>query len=133
MQTVTSKDGTEGKRDEAFEYFLTEAVGIPGEYIGGMKQNQAMWSAVTGVAHTLAYDGAFVSDVMQGKPLPTDRWDRVSVPVLVVDGGESDAWMHHGADALATVLPDASRKTLEGQTHMVDPMMLAPVICEFLQ
>src|SRR5690242_17531479 len=62
----------EGKRDEAFEYFLIQAVGIPAEYIGGMKQDQAMWSAVTGVAHTIAYDAAFVSNVMQGKPLPPD-------------------------------------------------------------
>jgi pimeloyl-ACP methyl ester carboxylesterase len=121
----------EGKRDEAVEYFLTQAVGIPAEYIGGMKQNQAMWSGVTGVAHTLAYDAAFVGDVMQGKPLPPDRWARVTVPVLVVGGGASDAWIHHGADALANVLPHASRHTLAGQTHMVDPNALAPVLIEF--
>ena len=64
----------EGKRDEAVEYFLTQAVGIPAEYIGGMKQDQATWSGMTGVAHTIAYDAAFVGTVMQSKPLPTDRW-----------------------------------------------------------
>src|SRR5258707_6958282 len=95
----------EGKREEAVAYFLTQAVGIPAEYIGGMKQDQAMWSGVTGVAHTLAYDAAFVGDVMQGKPLPPDRWARVTVPVLVVGGGASDAWIHHCADALTNVLP----------------------------
>jgi hypothetical protein len=31
----------EGKRDEAVAYFLTQAVGIPADYIGGMKQDQA--------------------------------------------------------------------------------------------
>lgn len=124
---------TEGKRDEAVAYFLTQAVGIPAEYIGGMKQDQAMWSGVTGVAHTLAYDAAFVGDVMQGKPLPPDRWATVTVPVLVLDGGASDAWIHHGADALANVLPHASRRTLPGQTHMVDPNVLAPVLIEFFQ
>ncbi|MGH2410425.1 MAG: alpha/beta fold hydrolase, partial [Chloroflexota bacterium] len=66
-----------------------------------------------------------------GKPLPADRWVKVTVPVLVADGGASDPWIHHAADALAQVLPDASRQTLEGQTHMVDPKMLAPVISEF--
>jgi pimeloyl-ACP methyl ester carboxylesterase len=121
----------EGKRDEAVEYFLTQAVGIPAEYIGGMKQDQAMWSGVTGVAPTIAYDAAFVGNVMQGKPLPTDRWVKVTVPVLVADGGASDAWIRHGADALANVLPHASRQTLAGQTHMVDPKVLAPVIIEF--
>lgn len=123
----------QGKRDEAAEYFLTQAMGIPSEYIGGIKQDQASWSGMTGVAHTIAYDAAFVGSVMQGKPLPTDRWTKVSVPVLVVDGGASDAWIHHGADALARVLPHASRQTLEGQTHMVDPNMLAPVIIGFFK
>src|SRR5258706_1753402 len=123
----------QGKRDEAVEYFMTQAVGIPAEYVGGMKQDQATWSSMTGVAHTIAYDAAFVGKVMQGKPLPTDRWVKVIVPVLVADGGASDAWMHHAADALAKVLPAASRQTFEGQTHMVDPKLLAPVIIEFFK
>ena len=123
----------EGKRDEAAEYFLTQTMGIPVEYIGGIKQDQANWSGMTGVAHTIAYDAAFVGNLMQGKPLPTDRWVKVTMPVLVVDGGASDAWMHHGADALANALPRASRQTLAGQTHMVDPKVLAPVIIQFLQ
>src|SRR5215469_99741 len=123
----------EGKRDEAVAYFLTQAVGIPAEYIGGMKPDKATWSGVTGVAHTIAYDAAFVGNVMQGKPLPTDRWVKVTSPVLVADGGASDAWIHHAADALTKVLPHASRQTLEGQTHMVDPIVLAPVIIEFFK
>ena len=123
----------EGKRDEAAEYFLTQAVGIPAEYLAGIKQDQAAWSGLTSVAHTLAYDAAFVGTVMQGKPLPTDRWVKVSVPVLVADGGASDAWVHHAADALANVLPHASRYTLAGQTHNVAPNVLAPVLIAFFQ
>ncbi len=128
-----AKLSAEGKRDEAFEYFLTQAVGIPAEYIAGIKQDQATWSGVTSVAHTIAYDAAFVGNVMQGKPLPTDRWARAILPVLVVDGGASDAWMHNGANALAKVLPHASRQTLEGQTHNVDPNVLAPVLIAFFK
>lgn len=123
--------GTEGKREEAVEYFMKYAVGIPDEYISGMKQDQATWAGMTGVAHTIAYDAAFVGSVMQGKPLPTDRWNKVTVPVLVADGGASETWFHTGADALANVLPNASRQTLEGQTHAVDPNVLAPVVIEF--
>ncbi len=81
----------QGKRDEAVEYFLTQAVGIPVEYIGGMKQDQATWSGMTRIAHTIAYDAAFVGNVMQGKPLPTDRWVQVTMPVLVADGGPCSA------------------------------------------
>ena len=123
----------QGKRDEAVEYFLTQAVGIPAEYLGGMKQDQATWSGMTGVAHTIAYDAAFVGDVMQGKPLPRARWVKVTVPVLVIDGGASDTWIRQAAGALANVLPHASRQTLAGQTHMVDPKMLAPLLIEFFQ
>jgi len=127
------KLANEEKREEAVEYFLTEAIGIPAEYVGGAKQDQANWSAMMGVAHTIAYDAAFVGNLMQGKQLSADRWAKVTVPVLVVDGGASDAWVHRGADALASVLPYASRQTLEGQTHQVDPKMLAPIISEFFR
>jgi len=41
--------------------------------------------------------------------------------------------MHTGADALAGVLPNARRRTLEGQTHDVAPEVLAPVLAEFFQ
>ena len=97
----------EGKRNEAIEYFLTQAVGIPSEYVGGMKQDQANWSGLTSVAHTIAYDAAFVGNVMQGKPLPTDRWVKVTLPVLVAEGGASDAWHHR----LATRQPPHARRS----------------------
>jgi pimeloyl-ACP methyl ester carboxylesterase len=127
------KLGSEGKREEAVEYFAKHALGIPAEYIDGMKQDQATWSGMSGVAHTIAYDAAFVGEFMRGKPLPADYWTKVTVPVLIVHGGASDAWIGHAADALAKVLPNASRQTLEGQTHAVDPKMLAPVIIEFFR
>jgi hypothetical protein len=50
------------------------------------------------------------------------------VPVLVLDGGASEGWFASGADALAGVLADARRETLEGQTHQVDPDVLAPAL-----
>ena len=36
--------------------------------------------------------------------------------------------MRNSMKALADVLPNASLKTLEGQTHMVKPGVLAPVL-----
>ena len=41
--------------------------------------------------------------------------------------------MHNGADALAAALPNAERRTLEGQTHEVEPQVLAPVLVEFFE
>jgi hypothetical protein len=39
--------------------------------------------------------------------------------------------MRQGAQALADILPNAQRRTLEGQTHAVDPQALAPLLVEF--
>jgi pimeloyl-ACP methyl ester carboxylesterase len=72
-----------------------------------------------------------VQDNQRGKPLPATRWAATRVPTLVMDGGKSPAWMRHGAKALADVLPNATHRTLDGQTHMVKPEALAPVLMEF--
>jgi pimeloyl-ACP methyl ester carboxylesterase len=65
-----------------------------------------------------------------GVPAPK-RWVSVTAPTLVIDGAKSPAWMRHGMQALARVLPNAKLRTLEGQTHMVNPKALAPVLVEF--
>jgi pimeloyl-ACP methyl ester carboxylesterase len=122
----------EGKRDEAVKYFLQVAIGIPAEYLGGMDQNPG-WDTMLGIAHTIAYDGAFMIDLMQGNPLPTNRWANVAVPTLVIEGGDSVTFFHTGADALADVLKNASRATLPGQTHEVEPDVLAPVVEAFFK
>jgi hypothetical protein len=41
------------------------------------------------------------------------------------------AFMRHGADALASVLPDARRRTLEGQDHGPADDVLAPALKAF--
>jgi pimeloyl-ACP methyl ester carboxylesterase len=90
-----------------------------------------VWRKVTAVAHTLPYDAAAMGDTQAGRPLPADRWTAVAMPTLVVVGGKSPTWMHHGTQALAEVLPDAQLRVLERQTHMVKPKALAPVLVEF--
>jgi pimeloyl-ACP methyl ester carboxylesterase len=117
----------DGKRGDAVKYFMIEAVRIPAEYLGGMEQD-ASWATMLKVAHTIAYDGAFVADLMQGKPLPTDRWANVTAPTLVIEGGASEAWFHSGGDALAKLLKNATRANLEGQTHQVAPEAIVPVL-----
>jgi pimeloyl-ACP methyl ester carboxylesterase len=120
----------DGRPGDAVEYFLTRAIGMPAEMVGGMRQSP-MWPDMEAVAHTISYDGRFMEGTMSGGPLPADRWAPVAAPVLVVDGGASPPWLHNAADALASVLPSATRRTLEGQTHAVDTEILAPVLIEF--
>jgi pimeloyl-ACP methyl ester carboxylesterase len=116
-----------GRRSDAVEYFMTEAVGMPAEAVAPMRK-APFWPSFEAVAHTLAYDGAFVHDVSRGSPLPLARWNSVSAPTLVIDGGASPEHVHNGAQALADVLPDALRRTLEGQAHDAAPTVLTPVL-----
>jgi hypothetical protein len=53
------------------------------------------------------------------------------MPTLVVVGGKSPAWFHHGTQALAQALPNAGHRVLDGQTHMVKATALAPLLAEF--
>jgi len=45
----------------------------------------------------------------------------------------SPAWMRHGNQSLASVLPNAQYRTLEGQTHMLKPKAHAPLLVEFFK
>jgi pimeloyl-ACP methyl ester carboxylesterase len=119
-----------GRRDAAIELFMTVIAGVPAEYLGPMKSDP-FWSTVDAIAPTLAYDGAIMDGLMLGRPLPADRWTAVTAPTLVIDGGASQPYMRHGADALAQTLAGTRRRTLAGQDHGVAPEVLAPVLREF--
>jgi pimeloyl-ACP methyl ester carboxylesterase len=119
-----------GRRGDAVALFLTEGVGVPAEFVAGMRADPS-WQAFEAVAHTLPYDAAFMADTMRGSPEPLKRWSSVAVPTLVMAGGASPDWMRHAAQTLASVLPHAQQRTLEGQAHDVAPDVLAPVLAEF--
>jgi pimeloyl-ACP methyl ester carboxylesterase len=122
-----------GSPGDAVEVFMTAAIGMPKEAVSQIR-NDPSWAALEAVAHTLAYDGSIMEGLMLGRPLPVDRverWSSINVPALVVDGGASWAFMRTGADALAEVLPQTERRTLEGQSHDVSADVLAPVLFEF--
>lgn len=119
-----------GQRGQAVEYFMTEAVGVPAEMVAQMRQSP-MWPGLEAVAHTIAYDGTIMGDTMRGDPRPLRKWDSVSVPTLVMDGGASHVFMHHGAQAITNILPNAQRRTLEGQDHGPVDNVLAPALEAF--
>ncbi len=100
--------------------------GAPPEAVAGMRQTP-VWSMFESVAPTLAYDNAIMGD----GSVPADVAKAVKVPALVLDGGNSPAFMKQAADALAQALPNAERRTLKEQTHDVAPEILAPVLIEF--
>jgi pimeloyl-ACP methyl ester carboxylesterase len=120
------------RRSEAVKLFL-KLVGVPGFVRLLMPLMIPVWSKLKAVAHTLPYDGAIVRDNQRGKPLSAGRWASVTIPVLVMDGGNSPVWMRHANRALASVLPHAQCRTLVGQTHMLKPKAHAPILVEFFK
>ncbi|WP_328750719.1 alpha/beta hydrolase [Streptomyces sp. NBC_00285] len=115
----------EGRRGDAVELFL-RLTGMGEDMIQGARHSP-MWSGMEAVAPTLAYDNS----AMAGGLVPRDRLASVAVPVLAVAGGASPEWMREGTRAVAEAVPKGSYRVLEGQTHMVDPAALAPVLAEF--
>jgi pimeloyl-ACP methyl ester carboxylesterase len=120
-----------GERSEAVAYFMTTGVGVPSEVVDQMR-GAPMWPGMEALAHTIAYDGRVMGEQMGGSPLPASWADDITLPTLVLDGGNSPPWQHHATAALAELLPHARHRTLEGQDHGADPTVLAPILLEFL-
>jgi pimeloyl-ACP methyl ester carboxylesterase len=122
-----------GRRGDAVEIFMTKAVGLPKESLVSMRKDPS-WAQMEAVAQTLAYDVLIVGHTMGGKPLPADRvkqWAAARMPVLVMAGEKSEAFMHEGAQALVEALPNAQRRALAGQGHAADSAALAPALVQF--
>ena len=115
-----------GRRGDAIEYFMSKVVGLPPEFVAGARQ-APWWAQQEALAHTLAYDATVMGDYT----LPTGIAKAIAVPTLIVVGGASFGFMAETADALAKLIPNAHRATLEGQQHNVDPTALAPVLHRF--
>jgi pimeloyl-ACP methyl ester carboxylesterase len=118
------------QRGKAVSQFMRVGVGLPGVMVGLMHLMPA-WPKLKAVAHTLPYDTSYTAPLQRGRPYPEGRWGGVRVPVAVIDGGKSPAWMRNAMRALAKALPGAMYTTLPGQTHLVKPAALAPVLSDF--
>ncbi|MEV7520488.1 alpha/beta hydrolase [Streptomyces sp. NPDC091371] len=119
-----------GDATGALTYFLTEGLAMPPAAIEEMRHTPA-WAAWEAVARTLSYDGLLMADFMTGRPLPTDRWAGVNVPVLVGHGDAGETYLANAAKALASHGDHYTLHTLPGQNHNVDPHALAPVLTDF--
>jgi pimeloyl-ACP methyl ester carboxylesterase len=107
--------------------------GSSDEEISGARTSP-YWPGLEALAHTLAYDAALY------RPPPAERLATISQPVLVVTGEATDAhragepadhFFASAADAVAASVPNASRVTLPGQGHVVDPDVMAPALDRF--
>ncbi|MCR8644236.1 alpha/beta hydrolase [Paenibacillus sp. N1-5-1-14] len=124
----------EGRRSDAVEYFMTEAVGVPAEFIEYMKV-APHWAAMESTSHTLAYDGMVMGTTQSGNPLPTDRW-QVNVPVLIMVGENSGQLFADAAQALSELVKQSEIHMLPGLEHsavVTSPNLIAEVIVQYDQ
>jgi predicted alpha/beta-hydrolase family hydrolase len=71
--------------------------------------------------------------ISRGKDLRSSQLPSITVPTLVISGGEVQASMREAVQAVAADLPTASYRSLEGQTHDLVPAVLAPALEEFFK
>jgi pimeloyl-ACP methyl ester carboxylesterase len=117
----------EDRRGDMVALWMTEAVGMPAGFVAQMR-TQPWWPMQEALAHTLIYD-AIMTD---GFAFPKERLATISVPTLVIDGGQTP-WLTAAADATAAALPNATRQTIAGQPHNVADEAMAPVLIEFFR
>jgi len=119
----------EGRKGDMIELFMTQAVGLPKEFVTPMR-SMPMWPAFEAPAHTLIYDAQITGDFS----LPADTMMRVTVPVLVLDGGSATfPWSHNGLEELLKVLPNSEHRVLEGQQHNIESTALAPALVDYFK
>jgi pimeloyl-ACP methyl ester carboxylesterase len=85
------------------------------------------WAALEAMTHTLPYDLALTA--YQG--VPADELAKITMPVLVLGGGNSPDWFHQSVEATTAAIPGARLVMLEGQDHGAPPEVLTPVLTEF--
>lgn len=122
----------EGRRGDALALFMRLTGSSEDDIARGRRS--AMWRASEALAHTLVYDAACLGD---GRP-PAARLARITQPTLVATGEPhspgAPTWaqaLAAAADEIAASIPRAARLTLDGQGHVVDPKVLAPVLRRF--
>lgn len=115
-----------GRRSEAAELFLTRVVQVPSPAVAQMKQGP-MWRGLEALAHTLSYDVRITALT----PALLDQAPGAHAETLALYGEACPPWMRDAILALAKAMPKGSARMLAGQTHDVDPQLLANALREF--
>jgi pimeloyl-ACP methyl ester carboxylesterase len=114
-----------GRSREAVVFWMTDVVHVPGmppellataPWVGPMEP----------YARTTLYDLA----VTDGG-VPESELGKITVPVLVIGGGDSPAWFRRSVADQAKAIPAAQLKTLDGFGHNAPPELVAQIMADF--
>jgi pimeloyl-ACP methyl ester carboxylesterase len=120
-----------GRPGDAVALFLTAAVMMPDEAVAGMRE-QDFWAGLEAIAPTIGYDARQVGDALSGRPLRPSLWQRVDVPVLVMQGIDTWPALAAGARAVAAHLPTATLTPVAGEQHSTTADVLAAALRAFI-
>jgi pimeloyl-ACP methyl ester carboxylesterase len=119
----------DGNRAGAVKYFMKDMVHVPAFVVAIMPLMPWIWRKLVAVAHTVPYDAAVMSEFR----VPRSRFASIRVPVLVMHGSKTQPRLQDAARSVAGSIPGAQHRTLAGQTHNVNPAVLAPAVLEFVK
>ncbi len=126
VATKLAEMTTADRRADAVELFLTRIVQMPPPVVANMRA-APMWGALESLAHTLSYDVRITLEA----PALVARAAELPIDTIVMSGSASPPWMRDAGKKLAETFPRGRAHTLEGQTHDVDPKILASALVEF--
>lgn len=121
----------EGNREAALETFFREVVRMPEEEFAVYRALPA-WQARIAAAHTITRE----SRAEQAALLDPEQAAKITVPTLMLVGGDSPDFLKAGIDTVAAALPDAHIVVIEGQQHIaIDlvPEVFADHVVAFLR
>ena len=118
-----------GDREGALVAFFREVVGLSDADMAAMKAAPS-WPARIAAAHTIPRefaDGDYVLDPA--------RLARITQPVLLLAGTESEPFLKRATEAVAEALPNSRVELMEGQGHVATttaPDLVARLVVDFL-
>jgi pimeloyl-ACP methyl ester carboxylesterase len=119
-----------GRLDDAVALYQTEAIGLPGHMVEGMRGTE-VWGWLMRLAPSLPYDAALYDP---GFAPPVDRLARIDAPTLAIAGSKTFGSLIAATRAVADAVPGARFVELEGEDHGIlqRPDALVSVMVEFL-
>jgi pimeloyl-ACP methyl ester carboxylesterase len=120
----------EGNREAVLETFFREVVRMPEEEFA-VYRGLPTWQARIAAAHTITRE----SRAEQARFDP-EQGAKITVPTLLLAGGDSPEFLRAGIDTVAASLPDARTVVIEGQQHIaIDlvPALFADHVLAFLR
>jgi pimeloyl-ACP methyl ester carboxylesterase len=104
----------EGRREAVIETFFREAVMMPEDELAVFRTLPA-WRARIAAAHTITRE---LRAVLGGHAFDPDQAATITVPTLMLLGGDSPDVVKAETETVAAALPDVHITVLEGQQHV---------------